>query len=866
MKKSIKNVRLSPFVKPERYQLSLKPDLDAFVFEGEETIALSLLKKMKEITLHSKDLEIESAVIVQNKVKIFASRITYDEKAETATFMFPKSLEVGKAKLTLVFRGVLNDKMHGFYRSRYEVDGREYHLATTQFEATDARRAFPCFDEPAAKAIFDIKLIVPNKSMAISNTMPTSIREHSPGYQVVEFSPSPKMSTYLVAFIVGDLEYIEKKTEEGVLVRVFTTPGKKHQAEFALDCAVKSLSFFTKYFDIPYPLPVLDMIAVPDFASGAMENWGAVTYRESALLVDADATSASTKQWVAVVIAHELSHQWFGNLVTMEWWTHLWLNEGFASYVEYLAVDHMFPEWEMWTEFVSGDLGSALSLDALKHTHPIEVHVHHPDEISEIFDTVSYSKGASVIRMLAEYLGEKDFRDGLRYYLKKHSYKNTSTVHLWEALEKVSKKKVQKMMSAWTGKPGYPLLTVSRKGNELEISQSRFFISPLSKKESNDRTVWQVPVGILGEGRADKEKFMLDKKSARYSTSFEGGWVKANAGESSVVRVNYSPELWEALCSPVSNKELPPADRLGLIRDSMDLATSGELDTPTALAFASTYKNETSYAVWSELALGLATVGHLIGEESTNPLYEKFCRDIFAPMVKKVGWKKRNNEQHTDTLLRSLILSNAGRYGDESVVARARTLFGGIKKGKNPIPADLRGVVYATVARHGGKAEYEKLIQMYKDAALHEEKNRIGAALGRFMQKELLEKTLAFSLSNNVRHQETIRFFGAVLGNPKGRDLSWKFMKQKWPVLLERYGGAKSLSSLVSYLGVFVRERDAADIERFFKKNPAPGAARAVEQVLERIRTKALWLARDKKKIAKWLRCQTKVKSASTVK
>src|SRR3989344_7450277 len=418
MKKSTKKVRLAPYVKPERYRLSLKPDLDAFVFEGEETIMLTLEKKVKEITLHSKDLEIESAVIVQNKKSFSATSITYNEKAETATFVFPKSLEVGKAKLSLVFRGVLNDKMHGFYRSRYEVAGREYHLATTQFEATDARRAFPCFDEPAAKAVFDIQLIVPNKSTAISNTMPTAIREPSPGYQVVEVSPSPKMSTYLVAFIVGDLEYIEKKTEEGVLVRVFTTPGKKHQAEFALDCAVKSLSFFTKYFDIPYPMPVLDMVAIPDFASGAMENWGAVTYREEALLIDHENSSAAAKQWVAVVVAHELSHQWFGNLVTMEWWTHLWLNEGFASYIEYLAVDHIFPDWEMWTEFVSSDLGNALSLDSLKHTHPIEVPVHHPDEISEIFDAVSYSKGASVIRMLAEYIGEKDFRDGLRHYLR----------------------------------------------------------------------------------------------------------------------------------------------------------------------------------------------------------------------------------------------------------------------------------------------------------------------------------------------------------------------------------------------------------------------------------------------------------------
>ncbi|MEK7452967.1 MAG: M1 family metallopeptidase [Patescibacteria group bacterium] len=853
MIKSIKNIRLVSYVKPERYQLSLKPDLDAFVFDGEETISLILDKKIKEITLHSIDLEIESVFIIQNKVKTFALRITYDKKAEIVTFIFPKMLNVGKAKLTLIFRGILNDKMHGFYRSRYEVSGKEYHLATTQFEATDARRAFPCFDEPAIKAVFDIKLIVPNKSTAISNTMPISIKEHSAGYQVVEFSPTPKMSTYLVAFIVGDLEYIEGKTKEGVLVRVFTTPGKKHQAVFALDCAVKTLAFFTEYFNIPYPMPVLDMIAIPDFASGAMENWGAITYREEALLIDDDHSSASAKQWVAVVVAHELSHQWFGNLVTMEWWTHLWLNEGFASYIEYLAVDHLFPEWDMWIEFVAGDFGSALALDSLKHTHPIEVPVYHPDDISEIFDAVSYSKGASVIRMLAEYLGEKDFRDGLRYYLKKHNYKNTSTIHLWEAFEKVSKKSVIKMMSLWTGKSGYPVLFVSRKDNRLDISQSRFFRSSISKKESNDRTVWQVPISIIGKRKIEKENLMLNKKSTCVETSFTNGWIKLNAGEFSVMRVNYSHTLWELLYSAVLNKELSVVDRLGLIRDSFDLSISGELDTPTVLNFSSAYKNETNYAVLKELAIGLATIANLIDGQSFSPLYEKYCRDIFAPMVKKVGWKKRKGDGHSEVLLRTLILSSAGRYGDESVIVKSRVMLDSIGKNKNSIPADLRTVVYSTVARYGSVREYEKLMDMYKNATLNEEKNRIGSALGHFSQEELIKKTLAFSLSKDVRAQDTIRLIGFVFTNPNGRDLAWKFLKKEWSVLLERYGGSKSLSSLVSYLGVFVREYDAVDIEKFFKNHPAPGATRTINQLLERIYINVNWLSRDKKKIVKWI-------------
>src|SRR3989344_3466270 len=372
-----KSVRLSKNVIPVKYDIQLQPDLENFTFEGIETITLSILQKTKILTLHSRELEIETAKIEN----IFAQKITYDEKKETVNFLFKEFIPTGKTKLTLIFKGILNDKMRGFYRSRYAVGDKEHHMATTQFEATDARRPFPCFDKPAEKAIFHVSLVVQKGKTAISNTLPVSVKEHGAGYEIVKFSPTPKMSTYLLAFLIGDFEYVESKTKNNIQVRVFTTPGKKHQAEFALDCAVKTLEFYEKYFGIAYPLPVLYMIAIPDFTSGAMENWGAITYRESALLVDEDHSSLGNKQWVVLVIAHEIAHQWFGNLVTMEWWTHLWLNEGFASYIEYLAVDKLFPKWDIWTQFSTNDLGIALRLDALANTHPIEISVRHPDEI-----------------------------------------------------------------------------------------------------------------------------------------------------------------------------------------------------------------------------------------------------------------------------------------------------------------------------------------------------------------------------------------------------------------------------------------------------------------------------------------------------
>lgn len=648
-----KNVRLSKNIVPLEYDIKLHPDLENFTFEGAETIRLSLLKPTKSITLHSKEIEIETAKIGDNFAKI-----SYEEKSDAATFNFPKVIPAGKAELVIVFRGILNDKMRGFYRSKYAIAGKEYHMATTQFEATDARRAFPCFDEPAQKAVFHVSLVIPKGKTAISNTLPVSVEEHEAGYEVVKFAATPKMSTYLLAFIIGDFEYLEGKTKRGVQVRIFTTPGKKHQATFALDCAIKTLDFFEKYFDINYPLPILDMIAIPDFASGAMENWGAVTYRESALLVDEKQSSISNKQWVALVIAHELAHQWFGNLVTMEWWTHLWLNEGFASYIEYLAVDKIFPHWDIWTQFSVNDLGVALRLDSLLNTHAIEVPVHHPDEIGEIFDEVSYSKGASVIRMLAAYLGEKDFRDGLRYYLKKHSYKNTETVHLWEAFEKISKKPVSKMMKNWTGKPGYPVVKAKMTAGKLVWSQERFFISPISKNKAKDKTKWDVPV-------------LIEKKK---------DWLKINIGESGFYRTSYTHEMLEKLKMPVKNKLLSPRDRLGIIRDLFALSEAGTIPTNEALEFLEVFKNEDNYTAWMEIASGLARIEQLIAKTSLEPKLEKAIALLFSPLVQKLGFDKKKNEPHADSLLRPLAIMRAGRAGDKKTIAGAKNVFERMKK------------------------------------------------------------------------------------------------------------------------------------------------------------------------------------------
>lgn len=847
-----KSVRLGRNVVPERYAIKLKPDLEKFVFEGEETITVNVLSPTKTVTLHSKDLDIEVAEVILGDKKVFATKISYDEKAETVTFVFPAPIPRGAGKLRLVFRGILNDKLRGFYRSRYEIAGEKRHMATTQFESTDARRAFPCFDEPAHKAIFDVTLLVPTHTVAISNTLPISEEEREGGLREITFSPTPKMSTYLLAFIIGEFEHIETKTKEGVLVRVFTVPGKKHQAEFALEVAAKTLSFYNDYFDIPYPLPVLDMIAIPDFSAGAMENWGAITYRETAILVDDKNSSTASRQYIALVIAHEIAHQWFGNLVTMEWWTHLWLNEGFASYIEYLAVDKLFPKWNVWTQFAYMDLNRALALDALKHTHPIEVEVRHPDEIAEIFDEVSYSKGASVIRMLAEFLGEKDFRDGLRVYLKKHSYANASTIHLWQAFEKVSGKPVAKIMKNWTGKGGYPVVSAKLKNDKLSLSQKRFFSNPRSAKEMKDETLWAVPISVADE-KGNSRKMLLEKRSSDLNLNVQN-WLKLNSEESGFFRTAYSPELLEKLREPLRAGKLSELDRLGLVRDAFALAEGGVIETSEALKLALDYKNEDSYTVWAELALNLRKIFNLLADSSALENYKKFACSIFETAVKKIGWQSKAGESHEMALLRSLVLGNAGDYGHSETIAKAKKLFADFLNKGEKIPVDLRGAVYGIASEHSGEKEFRKIMALYKKETLHEEQGRLGRALAGFSDKTLLKEALEFTLSKDVRYQDTLSIIASVWGNPVGRNLAWNFVKKNWPTFLERYGGGGyALSRVVKSGSIFHTRETYDDFKKFFKTHSAPGASRAVLQVLEKIDGNTQWLARDGKKIENWL-------------
>lgn len=861
MKKKTKSQRLLADIKPERYKITIHPNFKDHTFSGEETIFLALRKASKKIVLHSVNLKISNVFLVIAGEKLNPSKIIYNKIEEIVILLFVRMCPMGKGELRLKFKGKLGGDMRGFYKSRYQHKGEEKFLATTQFESTDARRAFPCIDEPEAKAIFDVTMIVPKHHEAISNTVPIKIGEHPPtpdgfgrasesAYKVVEFAPTPKMSTYLLAFISGEFESAEGKNKDGVLVRVFTTPGKKKQAEFALEVAKKSLEFYGKYFGIKYPLPILDMIAIPDFASGAMENWGAVTYRESALLVDPAHTAAEDKQWVALVIAHELAHQWFGNLVTMKWWTDLWLNEGFASYIEYLAIAHIFPEWQIWKQFVSRELGTALRLDSLATTHPIEVLVNRPNEISEIFDAVSYSKGAVVIRMIAEYLGERDFRKGLSLYLKRHSYGNAETKDLWRALEEVSGKPVGKIMDGWTKKSGYPLVSIIKSEKSFRIRQSHFFSSPISRRNSRDKTLWNVPI-VRQNKRGNLKRELFSKKEGVLNNF---GGEKLNFGETGLFRVDYPKSVLKNFESKIVAEKFGAIDRLGLIRDSFALAESGQSSTTLALDLLSSYREENEYVVWLEVAGGLGRLSQVFADEKWFPKLKEFKRQIFSPLAQKLGWHQKKGEAFTVAMLRDMAIYQAGANGDKEIIGEAEKMFEKyIKEGMAP-DKEIRSAVYLLAAKRGKEKRFSQFIKLYKEAHLSDEKNRLGEALGLFDDKKLLQKALDFSLSKDVRPQDVFSIFRSVARNPRGRLLAWQFVKKNWSKFVKIYGaGGHIISKVIEPLGANVDTGVADEIERFFKRQKSVGVERTASQVLEMIRAKAEWKKRDAKKIEKWL-------------
>ena len=707
-------------------------------------------------------------------------------------------------------------------------------------------------------------LIVPEELEVISNTEPVTTTVGASGKKSVRFAETPIMSTYLLAFIVGDLACVEDRTEDGVLMRVWATRGNEDKGRFALETSMALLDYFHEYFGVPYPLTKLDHIAVPDFAAGAMENWGAITYREVALLVDPENSSAGTREVVAAIVSHEMAHQWFGNLVTMEWWDDLWLNESFASWMGDKAVDYLHPEWEMWTQFLTHDTSSALNLDGLRTSHPIEQEVNNPAEIGQLFDAISYSKGGSILRMLEHFLGEDSFREGLRIYIKRHEYANARTRHLWEALGEASGQPVADIMDTWTAQTGYPVLdaTVNRSGDAIEVglSQTRFLYDGVLGDSEPDDTLWKVPLTARTASDAEPVRGLMEDHDAAVTlapTTFGSTdeWIKVNPGQSGFYRVRYADDEIERLKTPIRNLTLPAQDRLGLQSDAYALAKAGQIPATAYLNLAEAYSNETDPSVAGDLAASLNALDNVLSDEEFHAAYQAFGRSIFRPIGEHTGWDPKPGEGHREVLLRSTALNQLGRFGDADALAEAGIRFDQYREDPTSVPADLRSTTFSMAAQQGDRDLYNAMWELEKGATLQEEKMRLLGALCNFGDQSLLQETLDRSLDDDhVRSQDTIRVMVSVASNRQGRELSWEFLKDNWEEFDRRYGeGGFAIMRLVGISSLFTTAEKRQEVEEFFAANPVASAERTIRQGLERMAINIAWLEQNRDDLGRWL-------------
>ena len=675
------------------------------------------------------------------------------------------------------------------------------------------------------------------------------------GKKVLHYKISPIMSTYLLCFVIAELECLEGKDKNGVPIGIWTTPGKKEQGRFALEVAQHTLPYFSEWFGIPYTLPKLDMVALPDFSSGAMENWGLVTYRETALLVDEKNSSASAKQRVAEVIDHELAHQWFGNLVTMEWWTDLWLNEGFASYMGPKAVDHQFPEWQIWSQYVTSEYLTALHDDALKNSHPIEIPVKHPHEIREIFDHITYSKGSAVNRMLEHYLGEKIFQKGLKKYLKRFAYRNASTVDLWKTLEEVSGQPVRAIMDTYTRQEGYPILSVERKEKNkksfLQIRQKRFIFDG---SRDTKKLSWKVPLTLMVQGKPEPVSALVRSFEMSLPLDSEKGWIKLNPGHSGFYRAHYSKALFKDLVQALERQELSALDGIGLLDDALALTRAGSMKTSATLEILRVCREQTDYNLWMTLSGIVGSIENILPKKELKKPLADFARDLFQTIGQKSGWEAKDSDNHLDLLRRSLVLGRLGHFGEASVIEEAKKRFAGHVSGQALDP-NLRGAVYVIVAEYGGSQELEQLLELYKKTDLQEEKVRLLRALTRFRGAEEIEKILNFSLSGEVRAQDTYVILAGFGGNLEARAMNWRFVKSEWPKIAALYhSGSVGLLGhiLEGSTAGFSEKADLEDASHFFKAHPVSGTERTRKQALEIIQSNIAWRQRDAEDIEGW--------------
>ena len=824
---------------PVNYRLEFEPIFKNFTFNGKETITIDCKESVNSITLHCAELKIQSCYIRHAKT-LQKAVIKTDAKKEELTITIKNKIH-GQAFIEIEFTGELNDRLLGFYRSQYKQNGETKYLATTQFEAADARRAFPCWDEPQVKATFDISIIAENKFTAISN-MPVISKKQIKNKVLYTFAKTPVMSTYLIYLGVGEFEYLSSNVGK-IQVRVITTKGNKSKGKYSLELGKKLLVSYEKYFGIKYPLPKLDLIAIPDFAAGAMENWGAITFRETILLYDPRTSSTKTKQYIAEVISHEIAHQWFGNLVTMKWWNDLWLNESFATFMATKFVDKFYPEWDLWNQFIEDAMNTAMGLDSLKTTHPIDVKVDKPSEIREIFDAISYDKGGCVLRMLEHYVGESNFQKGLKKYLSNFKYKNAEGRDLWNAIGKISKMPVSKMVSTWLTQPGFPVVEIKQQDSVLHFNQRRYLMED-DKKSS--KGLWHIPISIgLGDNVTSK---LFTKKSMSVKLPKKSIGFIANLGRKGFYRVKYDEYTLLDLKMLVDKKQIPAIDRWAIQNDLFSLCVSGDESVRNYLDFSDAYYDEDSYLTSINVAHNLSSLFFRAFDEEFSQELRSYAVNYLKKILLDLGWIPKKTDKHTDAMMRGFVISTLGKLDDGEVAIEAGNRYKQFLKNSSSLSPDLIEPVCSVVAWNGNSKTHDELIRLYKNAKTMEEKLRFLGAMCSFKDEKLLLKSLNFSQTSEVRSQNMQLPIMKVATNPYGKKILWLWLKKNWTKISKKVGHGNPLfNRIVASISSIADDSMEKEILQFFKSNPTPGTERTQGQTLERIRINSKFLRRMRK-------------------
>jgi tricorn protease interacting factor F2/3 len=830
-------------VVPVRYWLELEPNLKNFKFNGTETIEVKIKERTNAIRLNSSELRIKEAYIQSGSQRLRA-HISINGKAELLVLKFNRDI-AGNAKITIRFSGVNNDKLHGFYRSKY-LDGRkEKFILTTQFEPSDARKCFPCFDEPELKASFNLSLIVDKELDCISNTPAAKVAPLKNNKKRVSFTETLRMSTYLLYIGVGEFEYTRGRVGK-TRTAVINTKGKKSLAAMPLRYAEKFLKFYNDYFEVKYPLPKLDLLSIPDFAAGAMENWGAITFRETALLGDKN-TSIAARQGISEVVAHEIAHQWFGDLVTMKWWDDLWLNESFATFMSYKAVAYSFPKWAIGDQMLADTLdsiSSAFAMDQLRATHPISTKVADPKEIAAIFDNISYDKGASLLHMIEDYTGRETFRRGLHLYLKRYAYSNATKYDLWNAIDAVAKKhngkgSVGSVASYWIDTPGYPVVYVKKTRRGIRLSQRRFLLSSTTGPTGH----WPVPVHYA-TGGGKEGMFLLTSPSEELDIALQKGeFIKLNRGQKGLYRVWYDKELLTPLGQAIKKKKISSVDAWGIENDLFTFARSGKLPVRVYLFFISKYCSHGDYPLNENVLSHLNLLYVMLYNTALSGEVMQILNHHCHILLDRLGLERKKNEKSSDTLMRGGAFASLGFMGDEEIIEKARSMFEDFVKNKTPIEPNLKSAVMSTVARNGDEKRFDQIKRMYIAERVPEDKIRFLAVLAQFPSKRLIARALSFALSRSVRYQDAELIPAVASSNPLAEEALWKWTSNNWRTLQKRYpAGTMMLKRFVSNLSMQRDSETKKKMVAFFRrkdvatKDIASEVSRTLEKVEANIR------------------------------